>query len=1036
MAEKINFKAVIFDLDGVITKTASVHSKAWKKMFDEYLKLREKRDNEIFKEFTHEADYLPYVDGKPRYKGVQSFLKSRGIEIEFGTPDDKPNLETACGLGNRKNELFNEIINQGGAEVFETSVKFIKDLIANGIRIGVASSSKNCKPILEAAGLLKYFETRVDGVVSAELGLNGKPEADIFTTAADNLGVSYNKSVIVEDAVSGVQAGRNGNFGLVLGVAREDNVKELRKHGADIVVNDLSEISIKKINSWFIKGIHKDNWQINYYDYTKEKEGHRESILSVGNGFFCTRGSIEETCENGINYPATYITGVYNRLFSKVGDKTVSNEDLVNCPNWYFINFKINGQEFDINNCELLDFKRTLNLKKGINTKFILLKDLKDRITKIKSERFISMADPHLAAIRYTILPLNYSAEITIITTLDSSVENKNVKRYLSLATKHLNVNKMGEQGKTAFLESQTNESAIKIAVASKVDSKDVKNIVNKDVVISSVSKNLREDEEFSIIKYVSIYTSMESKNPLKKAQEKISQELNYNQLFLEHKNSWSKIWDDIDIFIKGDRLSQKIVRLNAYHLVISNSPISTKWDSGIYARGLTGECYRGHIFWDDVFIFPFYCMNFPLVAKNVLMYRVKRLDAAKRNAQEFNYDGVMFPWQSGRTGTEETQLVHLNPLNNKWEPDYSSLQRHVSLAIAYNVSSYFHYTKDKEFMEDYGILLMGEITKFWASATELNEGKYSINKVMGPDEFHEKLGNSHGLTNNSYTNIMVVWLMERCLELLNNSPNKKVLMKKLNILQEDLKKWKDISENLKIPMLNEGVIEQFEGYRTLKELDWDFYKEKYGNIQRMDRILKSEGKSPDDYKVSKQPDTLMAPFILGEEKVYQILTKLGYKPKKDFLKINYDYYKQRTSHGSTLSRIVFSKLAHQLGEENLSKTLFMDALTSDFTDIQGGTTKEGIHTGAMGGSILLILFSYVGLNLNGKNVVLSPKLPKNWEKLSFGFSFRNVKYRIKIWENWLEILAKSKEKENIQIVVNDKLINLKSKVKKIIKGV
>lgn len=248
----MNFDAVIFDMDGVITKTAVVHSIAWKKMFDEYLMFRESTYNEPFIEFTHTNDYLPYVDGRPRYKGVEAFLKSRGINIPFGTPDDHSRLETVCGLGNRKNDFFNRILEEQGADVYDSTIDLIEDLLNNNIKIGVATSSKNCVKILEKAELINLFETRVDGIVSAELGLNGKPEPDIFTTACDNLGVAYSRAVVVEDAVSGVQAGKKGAFGLTLGVARENNAHELLNNGADWVVEDLAEISLEGINNWFI----------------------------------------------------------------------------------------------------------------------------------------------------------------------------------------------------------------------------------------------------------------------------------------------------------------------------------------------------------------------------------------------------------------------------------------------------------------------------------------------------------------------------------------------------------------------------------------------------------------------------------------------------------------------------------------------------------------------------------------------------------------------------------------------------------------
>ena len=250
---KLNFEAVIFDLDGVITDTAAVHSMSWKQMFDGFLLSHSERENLTFQEFTHADDYLPYVDGKPRYKGVADFLASRGIALPYGDPSDQPQKESVCGLGNRKNQLFNEEIAGENVTVFQSTVDFIYRLKEHGMRIGVASSSKNCKAVLEAVGILGLFETRVDGAVSAELGLRGKPEPDIFTVACDILGVSYNRTVIVEDAVSGVQAGKNGGFGLVLGIARDGNEDELRANGADMVISDMSEIDIKGINEWFEK---------------------------------------------------------------------------------------------------------------------------------------------------------------------------------------------------------------------------------------------------------------------------------------------------------------------------------------------------------------------------------------------------------------------------------------------------------------------------------------------------------------------------------------------------------------------------------------------------------------------------------------------------------------------------------------------------------------------------------------------------------------------------------------------------------------
>ncbi len=239
-------EGIIFDLDGVITDTAAVHASAWKKMFDDFLASRHQKPAEDLRKFSPE-DYRQFVDGKPRYEGVDAFLKSRNILIPFGHPNNSPDAETICGLGNRKNQLFNTIVDKEGVRVYDSSVRLIRSLHDEGIPLAVASSSKNCRTVLEKTGLLPFFGACIGGLISAEKNLNGKPEPDIFLYAAKMLHVSPEHSVVIEDAVSGVKAGKKGNFGLVIGVAREGNEAELLEAGADWVVRDLNEVSLIKI---------------------------------------------------------------------------------------------------------------------------------------------------------------------------------------------------------------------------------------------------------------------------------------------------------------------------------------------------------------------------------------------------------------------------------------------------------------------------------------------------------------------------------------------------------------------------------------------------------------------------------------------------------------------------------------------------------------------------------------------------------------------------------------------------------------------
>jgi alpha,alpha-trehalase len=238
------YGAWLFDLDGVITDTASVHAAAWKRTFDWYLEEVSERGGRPFEPFEIDPDYYRYVDGKPRYAGVDSFLRSRGINVDWGNPNDPLGKETVCGLGNRKNELFNEVLRLRGVEVFESSVALVQELRTGGWRVAVVTSSKNCDAVLEAAGLQNLFEARVDGNVAAEKKLAGKPAPETYQEAARMLGMLPEQAVVIEDAISGVQAGRSGGFGLVIGVARGDDPEVLRQNGADVVVRDLAELSL------------------------------------------------------------------------------------------------------------------------------------------------------------------------------------------------------------------------------------------------------------------------------------------------------------------------------------------------------------------------------------------------------------------------------------------------------------------------------------------------------------------------------------------------------------------------------------------------------------------------------------------------------------------------------------------------------------------------------------------------------------------------------------------------------------------------
>jgi trehalose/maltose hydrolase-like predicted phosphorylase len=433
------------------------------------------------------------------------------------------------------------------------------------------------------------------------------------------------------------------------------------------------------------------------------------------------------------------------------------------------------------------------------------------------------------------------------------------------------------------------------------------------------------------------------------------------------------------------------------------------------------------------LFILPFYNLHFKDVARSILMYRYRRLDEARKYSHEYGYQGAMFPWQSGSSGREETQVIHLNPVSGEWGADHSSLQRHVSLAIAYNIWQYYHITDDIKFMEEYGAELLFEICRFWASKSKLNRatGRYEITKVMGPDEFHEKYRDSEegGLKDNAYTNIMVAWMLEKAGELLEKMDNQKkdALLERLRFTNGETERWNDIASRLNLVISGDGIIAQYDGYFDLKELDFDEYRKKYGNVYRMDRILKAEGKTPDDYKVAKQADTLMTFYNLSKEEVDLILERLDYKLPEDYIMKNLEFYLARTSHGSTLSRVVHAQLANLTGNHKLSWELYIDALTSDYNDIQGGTTAEGIHAGVMAGTAWVSLASFAGLDLHADYARINPNLPLHWRKISFSFNFRGDDYECEISHESVRIRVDSEKTESVKIGVKGRDFDIAS---------
>lgn len=760
-------------------------------------------------------------------------------------------------------------------------------------------------------------------------------------------------------------------------------------------------------------------WQLEYYGYTPGKDEYSvESLLTVGNGFIGLRGTTPEMEISDANYPGLYLASLYNTAESEVSDRTITNEDFVNAPNLQKIYLVIDNEKIDIAQNTLLSFKRQLNLKTGLFTSFAEIETQTKKQLRIETQKIANMENSHHYSILYRFTPLNFTGEIEVISEADGSVYNYNVARYRSLTNKHLTIQTTEYFKSKALLIARTNQSDITVCQASQLFSDDfsletLKSEKTAEKVIQKLTISAEKNRTYTLEKSVTVakYQMGEQTTTSNLALLSLPR---FKEMYAESKEAWRKLWENAAITIDGDLMSQKMLNLHTYHLLVSAAPnaYEQSLDASITARGLHGEAYRGHIFWDELFILPFYILHFPKTAREILLYRYQRLTAAKKAAKEAGYQGAMFPWQSGLDGTEQSQELHLNPISGEWKEDHSRLQRHVSLAIAYNVWQYWHNVRDRSFMEQYGLELILEIAHFWQSAATLDSvtGRYSIEGVMGPDEFHESYPNSQkgGLKNNAYTNMMVVWLFEE-VEKLRNQLSPEIFQSvaaKVQLSEDNFSQMTDIRKNLSLEINPEGIIAQFEGYFDLKDLDWDHYREKYGNIYRMDRILNAEGKSADAYKVAKQADSLMIFYNFSTAQVHQILDDLTYRLPEDYVEKNLHYYLARTSHGSTLSRVVHAQLAAMVDQQDLAWSLYQEALYSDYRDIQGGTTAEGIHAGVMAATLYIPLTTFAGIDFREDVMRIDPNLPKQWQNIQFNIQVRGINYHFNVTHETLTVVA------------------------------
>jgi alpha,alpha-trehalase len=797
-----------------------------------------------------------------------------------------------------------------------------------------------------------------------------------------------------------------------------------------------------------------DDWSLIYDAYVPQEEGRRETLCALGNGYFVTRAAMMEAHDDGIHYPGTYLAGGYNRLVSSIkGDhieREIENEDLVNFPNWLVLKFNINGGEwFNLDTVEILSFRQELNLKEGVLYRNIRFRDSENRETELHERRLVHMQDAHYAALELTVIPINWSGTITFHSALDGTIINNNVKRFENFKKKHLTVLTTDSPDlETIFLKVQTSQSHIEMAqvartrlfVAEQPVSPQRQTIQEKEYIAQEISLEVQEKQCIRVEKILTMFTSKD--NAISEcgleAQKWMRYALSFNALYQSQVDTWKHLWHRFDISMDTDirhlkTRSSLVLRLHVFQLLQSLSYQSMDLDIGVPARGWHGEAYQGHVFWDNILVFRYLNLRVPDLTASLIKYRYRRLDAARYLAQRAGFRGAMFPWQSGSDGEEETPLMYVNPLSGQWEEDYTHLQRHVNAAIVYNIWQYYQVSGDIDFMFSFGAEIILEIARFWASVVTYNPtlDKYEITHVVGPDEYHDRFpwdSDKPGVSNNTYTNIMAVWVLCRALDVLTLMPDdyRDALIDKLVLKDEELQHWDDISRKMRIIYQDGDIISQFEGYETLQELDLDQFRAEYQSLQHVDDILRAKGDSPNRYKVSKQADVLMLFYLFDRNELQCLFERLGYPFKLDCIPKNIDYYQKRTTHGSTLSRVVHSWVLAR-SDRARSLDLFIEAFESDLNDVQGGTTPEGIHLGAMAGTLDIVQRCYTGLIMREDVLWFNPRIPYRVQCISFTIHYRFHCLNIHITQEKLVLRALASVAHQVKIGFEGKVYILEA---------
>lgn len=702
-------------------------------------------------------------------------------------------------------------------------------------------------------------------------------------------------------------------------------------------------------------------WTLTEDSFDPKKQHHKETVFTIGNGYLSTRGAFEEGYPR--DHRATFIHGVFD-------EAPIVFTELANAPDWLPIHILLNGERFSLDSGAIESFQRTLDLRTGLLTRVVRWRSPSGTFATLTFERFTSLADEHLLYVRCQVTP-EFAGTVEFRAGLNGNMHNEGLIHWQWLD--------QGNREGTIHLHNRTRKSGIEIAAAMHITNVSGREAVSEDWDVQNAPTRMVRFEvvpsqEVGIEKHVAVFTSRDvlPAEVVDAAVDKANHSESWEVALEVNNQAWEKEWERTDVIIEGDDEAQIAIRFNLFQMLIAAPRHDDRVNIG--AKTLSGFGYRGHAFWDtEIFMLPLFIYTAPHIAKNLLNYRYRNLEGARRKARGNGFEGAQFPWESADTGDEVTPtwVTHFadrTKLVRIWTGD---IEIHISADIAHAAYQYWRATGDDKWFIAKGAELILDTAKFWASRAEWNAeaNRYEYNDVIGPDEYHEHVDN------NAYTNRLAQWNLQTAFEVLSwlkeHTPSKAAeLIEQLDLNEGRFEKWRDVIEKVYLHIEPSGLIEQFEGYYQRKDIDLAALEPRTKSAQE---IFGIEGCN--ETQILKQPDVLMLQYVLRDD-------YLG-----ETVQVNYDYYMPRTDHtyGSSLGPSIMTIMACEVGKPDDAYEHFIRAVRADLRDVRGNA-GDGIHAASAGGTWQSVVFGFGGLRVTPGGWTTQPRLPKHWKRLSFKF--------------------------------------------------